>query len=472
MTDRPAESHVFLARSPDVDYASRHPLDAPELGLSEGSCAQVAVREVLASAGLDRERMGAADWNPLGAYIRPGDSVLLKPNWVLHANRSGGDDRCLVTHTSVLEALLPYVAAAGPSRIVIGDAPVQGCDFEALTERHGLARLRRALDALPVETHLVDFRRTVRDGQRAGAMAETDRRGEEDFVLYDLGSRSRLEEITTSETRFRVTMYDPDLLEQRHRPGRHQYLVAREVIDADVVINVPKLKTHKKAGLTCALKNLVGINGNKEFLPHHRKGGHLGGGDCYEGGSTSKRVVEDLLDHYNRSQQASVRELVHGASRVMRGVAKLRGHDGNYEGSWSGNDTVWRMCLDLHAVLGFGRPDGSLAPSRQRTVLTITDAIIAGEGDGPLSPDPVELGLVSFGANVAALDWVHGMLLGFEPARVPLLQRAFDGGPYAIADFGPEAVRVFLDGAELDEARVRRAGRRVRLPEGWRDCGA
>ena len=72
---------------------------------------------------------------------------------------------------------------------------------------------------------------------------------------------------------FRVTMYNPDLMRQTHGRGRHQYLIAREVIEADVVINVPKLKTHRKAGITGALKNLVGINGNKDYLPHHRLGG-------------------------------------------------------------------------------------------------------------------------------------------------------------------------------------------------------
>ena len=30
-----------------------------------------------------------------------------------------------------------------------------------------------------------------------------------------------------------------------------------------LVVNVPKLKVHKKAGITCCLKNLIGINGNK-----------------------------------------------------------------------------------------------------------------------------------------------------------------------------------------------------------------
>ncbi|MCV6004648.1 DUF362 domain-containing protein, partial [Escherichia coli] len=85
------------------------------------------------------------------------------------------------------------------------------------------------------------------------------------FVLFDLGRESLLEPITDQGQNFRVTCYDPRLLAARHAPGRHQYLVSRDIIEADVVINLPKLKTHKKAGLTCALKNLIGINGNKEF---------------------------------------------------------------------------------------------------------------------------------------------------------------------------------------------------------------
>ena len=74
-------------------------------------------------------------------------------------------------------------------------------------------------------------------------------------------------------------------MRRTHAPGRHQYLVAREVIEADVIVNLPKLKTHKKAGVTCALKNLIGINGNKEYLPHHRVGGAERGGDCYPAAS-------------------------------------------------------------------------------------------------------------------------------------------------------------------------------------------
>ena len=123
-----------------------------------------------------------------------------------------------------------------------------------------------------------DFRRTTCvfvDGVRVSTEGL---QSEDRFVLFDLGRDSLLEPITDARDSFRVTCYDPRLLAKTHAPGRHRYLVARDIIDADVVINLPKLKTHKKAGITCALKNLIGINGNKEYLPHHRIGGSTSGG--------------------------------------------------------------------------------------------------------------------------------------------------------------------------------------------------
>src|ERR1022692_1434372 len=50
--------------------------------------------------------------------------------------------------------------------------------------------------------------------------------------------------------------------------GAHRYAVGNTVLSADVILNVPKLKTHMKTGMTGALKNFVGIVGSKDFLPH------------------------------------------------------------------------------------------------------------------------------------------------------------------------------------------------------------
>ena len=238
----------------------------------------------------------------------------------------------------------------------------------------------------------------------------------DDYCLFDLGDDSWLAPITEPGTEFRVTQYDPDKLRDNHRPGVHRYLVAREVVDADVILSLPKLKTHKKAGITGALKNMIGINGFKEYLPHHRKGSPKAGGDCYKSASWLKALAEDWLDRANRSRATSLRFLHFNAAAVANKIdMMLRAGDSNIDGSWCGNDTVWRTCLDLQRIVHYGTRNGKIASARQREVITVTDAIIAGEGDGPLFPSPVPLGIMTFGDDVAALEWVHARLMGMDP---------------------------------------------------------
>ena len=58
------------------------------------------------------------------------------------------------------------------------------------------------------------------------------------------------------------------------------------------------------------------------------------------------------------------------------------------EGSWYGNDTLWRCIVDLNKVLFYSNKKGVMQKTRQRKYLTIVDAIIAGEKEGPLEPTP------------------------------------------------------------------------------------
>src|SRR5690554_5888999 len=73
--------------------------------------------------------------------------------------------------------------------------------------------------------------------------------------------------------------YDEEITIAHHSGGRNAYLVARTVLSADLVVNVPKVKTHKKSGVTLSMKNLIGINGDKNWLPHYRAGFTSRGGD-------------------------------------------------------------------------------------------------------------------------------------------------------------------------------------------------
>lgn len=462
---------VFCARAPEAFYARYPDVHYPELPeWAQVTTALVTLRSLFLQAGLDHQNFGTAVWNPLGTLINKGDKVAIKPNWVHHVNQSGQGLDCLVTHTDVIEAILHYVAKSCPESIVVCDAPVQGCDFEALMGDRCVHEMILRFATHGVKVEVKDLRRTILSKNKLGRRAEEGCRPMEDYILYDLGCASSLEEITTSKSDFRVTMYNPDLLRRTHAPGKHQYLIAKEIIDADVVINVPKLKTHKKACITGALKNVVGINGHKEYLPHHRKGGSQAGGDCYPGGSPIKGLIEEILDVMNRSQTIFARTILAGWVRAGTALGKVLGNDTNYEGSWHGNDTVWRMTLDLQRVLYYGLPNGMLSNLVQRKILTVTDAIIAGEGEGPLSPTPIHFGMMTLGVSTAAMEWVHAILMGLPPHRIPLIREAFKPHQYPLTNFTPEQIIVQMDGRAVATSELFLLhGRAFQLPIGWRE---
>src|SRR5438309_779986 len=124
------ESLVVTAHTEEEGYGSSASSSAPELptGVCETTASRL-MRELFRLWQLDHERYGTPQWNPLADLIPKGAFVLLKPNWVMHRNRSGAGLDCLVTNTSVLEAVLEYVALTAPKQVIIGDAPIQGCDF-------------------------------------------------------------------------------------------------------------------------------------------------------------------------------------------------------------------------------------------------------------------------------------------------------------------------------------------------------
>ena len=433
-----------------------------------------------AAIGSALERVAAllgwaeAGRGPLAGVVPPGARVLVKPNWVSHHNQGTGGFEPLVTHGSLVRAVAEAALRAGAGRVLVGDAPLQGCDFPELLRRSGLEGWGEALAARePRFAGVEDFRRT-RAVFRAGVReAREEQRPLEEFVLFDLGRESLLEPVTEPRPAFRVTQYDPRLMARTHAPGRHRYLVAREAVEADVVINLPKLKTHKKAGVTCALKNLIGINGNKEYLPHHRVGGAEAGGDCYPGGSRVKRALEHTLDLQNSTRSPAAAQALEGVARVLHFAAARSGDRLGVEGSWSGNDTIWRTCLDLNRILLHGTVAGTLDDAPRRRVVHLVDAVVAGQGEGPLSPDPLPLGLLLGAESAAAMDRVAALLLGYDPERISISREAFGRFRWPLAEFRPEEVSLAGDlGDGPAGALLPLPGVEVAHPSGWRDAAA
>jgi hypothetical protein len=97
-----------------------------------------------------------------------------------------------------------------------------------------------------------------------------------------------------------------------------------------------------------------------------------------------------------------------------------------WAGSWYGNDTISRTTIDLNRIVHFGKRDGTLADSPQRKVFTIADAIIAGEGDGPLAPTPKAAGLIIAGENGVAVDMILARLMGYRWDAIPTLRHAVE----------------------------------------------
>jgi uncharacterized protein (DUF362 family) len=432
---------VGLART-DPSYAGLKPPYGPGKTLPEladllgyegadepSNHVYAAVRTALWSLGLDAENFGGADWNPLGALAPRGSHIVLKPNFIRHWN-SNADTRpghatveSVITHGAVLRAAADYafLAAGVEGSVTIAEASQHDCDFEKIREIAGLDDLVRFYDEkLGRELEIIDLRReSVK--YRDAVITERhplpgDPRG---YRMIDLGRNSAFEGSGLDAQRFRGADYDPGPTTEHHRDGRNEYLLSETVLSADLVVNLPKLKTHKKTGVTLALKNLVGINGDKNLLPHHCVGSVDQGGDEYPGSSLfdATRSLGTEVGRALLKRQAGSR-VIRWARRVEEAI---RGDDFIRSGNWYGNRTTWRMCVDLNRCLYYSDAKGEYfeAPEPIRKVLTVMDGVVAGEGDGPLRPGNIPLGSVIAATDPIALDLVALRLMGFDEQNIP-----------------------------------------------------
>jgi uncharacterized protein (DUF362 family) len=385
-----------------------------------------AVRAALRGLGLDAERFDTPEWNPLGALVPRGRRIVLKPNFIRHWNPAdGGSLDSVITHGSLLRAVADYafLAAGAEGSVAVAEAPQHDCDWDEVRRLAGLdAIVRFYEETLGRELELIDLRREA-VVYRDGVIVERRRLPGDPagYRLVDLAERSAFAGSGIDPRRFRGADYDPGPTAQHHLDGRNEYLLSETVLSADLVVNLPKLKTHKKTGVTLALKNLVGINGDKNLLPHHCVGSAAEGGDEYPGASlldrARSRATEVARGLLKRGVGSRVVRMVRRVENAARGDAFIR------SGNWYGNRTTWRMCVDLNRCLYYSDASGSHfgAPAPVRRVLTVIDGVVAGEGEGPLAPRDVPLGVVLAATDPIALDLAAVRLMGFDEARLPKL---------------------------------------------------
>jgi uncharacterized protein (DUF362 family) len=101
-------------------------------------------------------------------------------------------------------------------------------------------------------------------------------------------------------------------------------------------------------------------------------------------------------------------------------------------------------------------------------VISITDAIIGGEGEGPLANTPVPSGFITGALNPAAAEWVHARLMGFDPMKIPVVRESFGPFKYPLAEFSPDSIRVWVGSKEkFANDIVPFDGRPFKPPRGW-----
>jgi uncharacterized protein (DUF362 family) len=403
--------------------------DAAAIGLPNPAFA--AVRAALLGLGLDAARFGNPEWNPLGCLVRRGGRVVLKPNFIRHWNPGDGSVESLITHGSVLRAVADYafLAVGTDGSVTVAEAPQQDCAFGRIREIVGLDTLVEFYnDTIHRELAVIDLRREVvcfRDGiivERRPLPGDPS-----GYRTVDLGPRSFFERSGLDPRRFRGADYDPAVTSAHHEDGHNEYLLSETVLSADLIVNLPKLKTHKKTGVTLALKNLVGINGDKNWLPHHAVGSPHDGGDEFPEARWIDRMRSRATE-LARPVLKSGRAL--SAFRLARRLENAtRGSDFVRSGNWWGNRTTWRMCCDLNRCVYYSDAHGLYldAQTPVRPVLTVIDGIVAGEGEGPLAPRDVPLGAVLAGTDPVAVDLVALRLMRFDERKIPKVAEPMRG---------------------------------------------
>jgi uncharacterized protein (DUF362 family) len=385
------------------------------------------VRNCLIGLKMDADNFNTENWNPFREFIKEGDTVVIKPNWVLHYNKNKkithNSLECLITHPSVVRAITDYclLALNGTGRIIIGDAPMQGCDLDRLIKVSGYENLFSFYNQRSIKVFPVDFRQfsTVVDNNKVLIGRKFNSC---EGLMVELNSGSKLYSEIPSAKKYKVSDYNEKVTNMFHQNGRHAYLINKEVLSADVVVNLCKPKCHRLAGMTAAVKNFVGITFDKACLPHRTVGSSHQGGDEYLYSSLIKSLISRILDmkiYFEEQNRLKLSLIMRYTYALLYYISKGVSKDRFLIGSWYGNDTVWRTVLDLYNILLYADKTGIIQHDKQRKVFNMADMIISGEGNGPVSPEPKNLGIIIAGNDAIMMDRLVCGMMGFDYLKVP-----------------------------------------------------
>ncbi len=220
----------------------------------------------------------------LSSFVREEEKILLKPNLLKRAEV----ERAVITHPVVMGALARILQEEGYNNVKMGDS----C---------GIGQTGKVIAGTGMDTYMDKYQVSVEDFTQGQQVSYREGRQAKEFVL------------------------------------------AREVCEADAIFNVCKMKTHALERITGAVKNMYGC---------------------------------------------------------VWGLHKAKGHT-----LYPSADSFARMLVDLNQLL--------------RPRLYLMDGIVAMEGNGPGSGDPVPMKVLLISEDPVALDTVFCHLIHLKPELVP-----------------------------------------------------
>jgi len=419
-----------------VNYSSKLPFDPPEsypeyVGgpLDPTNSTYKAIRDLFIALELDKAKINSPAWNPLTGLIKPGMTVFIKPNLVRHYHLQNKDVFSVITHGSILRPILDYVCMAlkGQGKIIIGDSQVIVGDFDEAVKVSQIGALLdwyKDTTAIPISCIDLRIERAVRTwlfGKWGRLEVKQDPDG---YQLIDLEDVSFFKDVDPRRLRIDCASYKK--MYEHHSSGRHEYLFPRSFLASDVIINLPKLKTHRRTGVSLTLKSAIGIPSSKDSLPHYYKGSVEEGGDEYIYASSRKKLCSQLQDMIYAQPWTLLKFICAGLRHVVWSSRRLVPFpDDIAEAMWPGNDTLWRTILDLNTIVHYADKRGKLQDTPQRKSFSLIDGIIAGEKEGPVSPNPVHAGILIAGHNPVAVDAVATTVMGFSIDKIKSIKNAF-----------------------------------------------
>ncbi len=419
------------------------------------------VRELFIKLGYDAANLGTPAWNPLGHLVEPGMTVVLKPNFVRSRHYKRKDPFAMITHPSVLRAVADYCAIAlkGEGRIIIADAPQYDCNWQELLELTKLNEVCEFYAAHQGPTmELRDLRPYWSNKRHFPSMVRPIPGDPEGTIKVNLGSQSALYTHPDPRKLYGAVYHRSETI-SHHTGDRQIYEMSGTVMNADVVISVPKLKTHKKVGVTMNIKGLVGICTNKNLIVHYSLGSPSEGGDQYPDGhftpmeerliKTERWMYDNFLARRSLPLEYLHRSIywMHGTFIKPLGIKVEKQKRLLDAGNWHGNNSAWRMTVDLIKAFVFADRRGQLHDRPQRRMFSIVDGVIGGENEGPLDPDPNPAGVLLAGENFLAVDIVGARLMGFDPMKVKVFSHLLEQTEFDLGVQRYEDIEVKCDDA-------------------------